>query len=294
MTGDAYLAIRANKVGSVTLSLTVKDGLPGGVTTHQIPVMVRATNAPPILLGSVIDNDAYAKMSRIGETRLTSTEVVTVDVPDGAFVDNDDDTLKVTAEIIGDDAAAHKKLLGVSIDAAGDLVLTAKKGGPADGNIIVRISATDPYGRVAMTGNTSPTAIEVKVNTAPANTLWTADPAPPTGKAVGDKRTLSDIVDKTFNVSEGTTVQNFIDLSVYFMDADGPDVDPIDGVDGICDFKAEQPSGAEDEYAEVVFNTAREVITIVPKRKGTIQLSVTCTDGKNASVTDSVTVTIRQ
>ena len=293
VAGDAYLAIRAKAVGSVTLSLMVKDGLPGGVTTHQIPVMVRATNAPPQPLAAIWTDEAYAKLSRTEAMRLKSTEVVTMDVPSGAFADNDGDALKVTAEIIGTDAAAHMELLGVSIDAAGDLVLTAKKGGPATDNIIVQISATDPYGKVARTGIANPMAIEVKVNTPPANTVWDADP--PTGKAVGDKRTLSDIVDKTFSVgSQGNEAQNFITLITYFMDADGTMVDPIIGDDGICNFNAEQPSGDDDEYAAVAFDMDRATITITPKKPGTIQLSVTCTDGKEESVTDSVTVTIRQ
>ena len=39
---------------------------------------------------------------------------------------------------------------------------------------------------------------------------------------------------------------------------------------------------------------ARDNIGVVPKKPGTFQLSVTCTDGKMESLTDQVTVTIRQ
>ena len=75
VTRNAFLAIRAKAKGSVTLTLTVKDGLPGGVSTHEIPVMVRAQNAPPVALASVLTTDAYAKMTRTGVNRIASTEM---------------------------------------------------------------------------------------------------------------------------------------------------------------------------------------------------------------------------
>jgi hypothetical protein len=296
LTGTAILAIRAKAKGSVTLTLTVKDGLPDGMTTHPIPVMVRATNAPPGLLDTVWTSDAYAKLSRTDEMRLTSTEVVTMDVPSGGFVDNDGDSLKVTAEIIGNDAAAHKELLGVSIDAAGDLVLTAKKGGPATGDIIVQISATDPFGKAAMTGTSAPTAIAVRVNTPPMHPVYTSSDTIPTGKKEGDKRMLADIADKTFSVSADTpsgedAVNEFIGLTMYFADPDTED--SITGANGICDFSTDQPTG-DGAYALVKFNDDRDNIGVRPLKSGTFQLTVTCTDGKKESLTDSVTVTIRQ
>ena len=129
----AFLSIKGLTAGTVTVDLTVNDGLPGGKATHQIPVMVRATNAQPTLVGTVLDTVAFTAMSRIGVNRLASTETVTVTVPDGAFVDADNDLLTVTATIGDDDEAiaANKLLLDVSIDASGNLVLTSKKGGPA-------------------------------------------------------------------------------------------------------------------------------------------------------------------
>ena len=156
VTGTAHLAIEALMPGTVTLELTVNDGLPGGKSTHQIPVTVRAANGQPTLVDTVLTAAAFTAMSRIGVNRLASTETVTVTVPDGAFSDPDNDDLTVTAALGGNAAtiAANKLLLDVSIDANGDLVLTSKKGGPAgSATIPVILTATDPFGTFMTTND---------------------------------------------------------------------------------------------------------------------------------------------
>ena len=111
--------------------------------------MVRAANGEPDSVDTVLNAAAFMAMSRTGVNRLASTETVTVTVPDGAFVDPDNDAITVTATLGGaeDVIAANKLLLDVSIDASGNLVLTSKKGGPAgDATIPVILTATDPFG----------------------------------------------------------------------------------------------------------------------------------------------------
>ncbi|MDE0447936.1 MAG: collagen-like protein [Spirochaetaceae bacterium] len=290
----AYLAIMAKKAGMVTLELTVKDGLPDGEATHQIPVMVRASNATPSAVATVLTDAAFTAMSRTGVNRLASNGgPVTVSVPDDAFDDIDGDALKVTAELGGDEATmtANAAFLGVSIDANGDLVLTPKKGGPSGADTIpVILKATDPFGESVMTAATGTSSIQVKVNTPPMNDVYEAGDTIPAGKMAGDKKTLSDIATKIFSKAAQTSAVDFIDLSEYFVENDAED--PIDGANGICDFTTNQPSG-DAAYATVEFNAAREVIQVTPAKVGSFQIVVTCEDNKGESVTDQVTVTIR-
>ena len=303
VTGTAFLAIEAVAPGTVTLELTVNDGLPGGKSTHQIPVMVRAANGRPTFVDTVLDMAAFTAMSRIGVNRLASTETVTVTVPDGAFSDPDNDDLKVTATIGGSGVvaiAANKLLLDVSIDANGDLVLTSKKGGPpGNATIPVILTATDPFGTSIPTSAAAATdataSIQVKVNTPPMHQVYNTNDIIPTGKKAGDPRELSDIVDKDLSVSvEGTEMGDvdFIVLARYFMDADTAE-DPIATAEGICSFATDQPAG-DAAYATVTFGAQRANIGVKPVKPGSFVLSVTCTDNKMESLTDQVTVTIRQ
>ena len=234
----------------------------------------------------------------MGVNRLASTETVTVTVPDGAFVDPDNDALTITASIGGDGEtgiAANKLLLDVSIDASGNLVLTSKKGGPPEtATIPVILTATDPFGTSYMTmGTGATTSIQVKVNSPPMHQVYDTDDTIPTGKKVGDPVELSDIADKDLSVSvEGDAGDpDFIVLATYFEDPD--DEDLLDMANGICSFSTDQPAG-DAAYAEVKFSDNRSNIGVTPKKPGTFQLSVTCTDGKMESVTDQVMVTIRQ
>ena len=294
VTGTAHLTIQALKAGMVTLNLMVKDGLPDGETTQPISVMVAESNAGPVAQAAVLTDDAYAAMTRTGVKRLASMEVVTVDVPDGVFFDADgNETLTITAAVGGDDddaKAANAKILGVSIDANGDLVLTAKKGGPATGTIPVILTATDPYGKTAMTGNTGASSIQVKVNTPPALKAYVAaDTDIPDGKKAGDKRALEDISDKDFTVTDAPADgADFITLATWFEDPD--DEDTFAGAAGICDFAT---APADQKYATVAFKTGREIITVKALKPGSFDIIVTCTDGKDESVSDQVTVTIR-
>ena len=117
----------------------------------------------------------------------------------------------------------------------------------------------------------------------------------PTGKKAGDPRELSDIVDKDLSVSvEGTEMGDvdFIVLARYFMDADTAE-DPIATAEGICSFATDQPAG-DAAYATVTFGAQRANIGVKPVKPGSFVLSVTCTDNKMESLTDQVTVTIRQ
>jgi hypothetical protein len=296
VTGTAFLAIEALTAGTVTLDLTVNDGLPGGKSTHQIPVMVRAANAQPVPVATVLTDAAFTAMSRITVNRIPSTGAVTVSVPDGAFEDADNDDIIVTAAVGGRDAetiAANKLLLDVSIDANDDLLLTPKKGGPATGTIPVILTATDPFGTSVMTGDTGAQSIQVKVNTAPMHMLYESGGNIPTGKKVGDPVELSDIADKDLSVSaEGTNGDpDFIVLATYFEDPDTED--NLAGANGICSFATDQPTGTA-AYATVAFNVGRDEIGVTPLKPGSFVLSVTCTDGKMESLTDQVTVTIRQ
>ena len=67
----------------------------------------------------------------------------------------------------------------------------------------------------------------------------------------------------------------------------------LNGNNGICEFSTDQPAGT-GAYATVAFNAARDTIQVDPLKRGMFTLTVTCTDGKMESVTDSVMVTIRQ
>jgi hypothetical protein len=290
VSGPAYLIIEAEKEGTVTLSLSVKDGLPDGDATHPIPVMVRKSNAGPVAQESVLTAAAYTAMSRVDANRIASTGAVTVDVPDDAFVDADPEVLTVTAAVGGDDddaIAANKAILGVSIDGNGDLVLTPKKGS-ANADIPVILTATDRYGKTAVTtGGTE--GIQVHVNTPPMLKTYESGDAPfPTGKKAGDKKALADIVDKTFSVSAQAMAVPFIDLDEYFVDPDT--LDTFTGSNSICDFVTVP---ADQKNAEVTFDTNRANIQIKALKRGSVELVVTCTDGKEESVTDRVTVTIR-
>ena len=296
----AYLVIQAKAKGTVTLNLMVKDGLPDGEATQQITVMVRASNAGPIAPDSVLTVPAFTAMSRVAVNRIASTGDVTVKVPDGAFFDADGDSLIVTAAVGGSTAAvtdANKKFLDVSIDANGDLVLTPKKGGPPanDGTIPVILTATDPYGKTVVTEATGEMSIQVKVNTAPMLDTYETNGDPlPAGKAVGDKKALADIAiaDKTFNVGEDggedKMAEDFIALATYFVDPDDEDV--FTGSEGICDFVTVP---ADQKNAKVTFDMPREKIQITALKRGSVEVVVTCTDGKEESVTDRVTATIR-
>ena len=290
VSGPAYLIIQAEKEGTVTLSLSVKDGLPNGDATHPIPVMVRKSNAGPVAQISVLTAAAYTAMSRVDANRIASTGAVTVDVPDGAFFDADNEVLTVTAAVgpTDDDAAkaANAAILGVSIDGNGDLVLTPKKGS-ANADIPVILTATDRYGKTAVTATAG---IQVHVNTPPMlDTYDTNGGDIPTGKKAGDKKALADIVDKTFSVgAQGTMGVDFIELSEFFVDPD--DQDGFTGQNSICDFVTVP---ADQKNAEVAFDTDRNNIQIKALKRGLIDVVVTCTDGKEESVTDRVTVTIR-
>ena len=177
--GDAYLAIMAKAIGSVTLKLTVKDGT-GGSATFDIGVMVRASNAPPTLNTDIWTTGQYSKMSRTGVMRLRVQDgAVTVMIPDGAFRDADGDALKIEAMIGGADAAAitaNKALLGATISSSGDLVLTPKKGGVA--TIPVVLKATDPYMLSAETPidiSSAGDSIQVEVNIPPMHKTYVND-----------------------------------------------------------------------------------------------------------------------
>ena len=299
VTGTAHLTIQALKAGMATINLMVKDGLPEGETTRPISVMVAESNAGPVAQTTVLTDAAYAAMTRTGAMRLASMETVTVDVPDGVFFDADGvETLKVTAAVgppgTGDTEVATRTanaaILGVSIDANGDLVLTSKKGGPAGADTIpVIITATDPYGKTATTGATGTSSIQVKVNTPPMLQAYEATDADiPTGKKAGDKRALADIADKDFTVTNHSSATDFIVLATWFEDPDTED--SLAGADGICDFAT---APADQKYATVAFNTGRDTVTIAALKPGAFDIVVTCTDGKDESVSDRVMVTIR-
>ena len=237
----------------------VKDGLPGGETTQQISVMVRKSNAGPVAQISVLTAAAYTAMSRVDANRIASTGAVTVDVPDGAFFDADSEVLTVTAAVGGDNPAAiaaNKAILGVSIDGNGDLVLTPKKGS-ANADIPVILTATDRYGKTAVTTTGRAEGIQVHVNTPPTFNTYESGDAIPAGKKEDDKKALADIVDKTFSVSAQATAVAFIELATYFVDPDT--LDTFTGANSICDFVTVP---ADQKNAEVTFDTARANIQI--------------------------------
>ena len=101
VTGPAYLNISGVAAGSVTLTLMVKDGHPGGTTSQTIQVMVRDANAPPEIVSTVLGEDAIGKMSRTGAKRIPSNENTVVMIPMGAFTDANGDAFTLTAEVGG-------------------------------------------------------------------------------------------------------------------------------------------------------------------------------------------------
>ena len=132
-------------------------------------------------------------------------------------------------------------------------------------------------------------SIQVKVNTAPMLATYGSGDAAAAllaGKKVGDKKALADIADKTVNVGE--TAADFIVLDTYFVDPDPED--SLMGPNGICDFVTVP---ADQKNAKVAFVMNRENIQIMALKRGSVEVVVTCTDGKEESVTDRVTATIR-
>jgi hypothetical protein len=307
VTGKAYLNISGVAAGSVTLTLMVKDGHPGGTTSQTIQVMVRDANAPPAIVSTVLNADAIGKMSRTGAKRIPSNENTVVMIPMGAFTDANGDALTLTAEVGGTDAAvddaasalAHKELLAVEID-GGNLVLKPKKGG---NNVIIPVvlKAMDRYGASAMTGNDADpnadpiTTILVEINTPPMHKTYEnvsstiEDITIPDGASVGDKIMLAHITDKTFSVDLDKEDTAFITLATFFVDPDGED--DITGADHICAFDT---SPADQKFATIGLDSMGESIEVLAKMRGKFDLSVTCTDHLGEMVTDMVEVTIIQ
>lgn len=287
---DAYLAVMAKAAGSVVLELTVKDGF-GGVHMEQISVEVVDSNAPPTVDTAVFTAAKATEMSRIGGMRLSVTEgPVTVMVPDGLFEDADGDTLKIETLVAGADASettTNKGLLGASIDAGGDLVLTPKKGGTA--TIPVVLKATDRYGASVMTAQGSG-GVQVEVNVPPMHhTYATSALTAPTGKADTDMAVLADLATKSFSIAVTSgTAGTLLTLAQHFTDPDDEDVlsDAL-LTNGSCDVTT-----SSSEYATVAFSATRDTITIVGKKPGSFDVEVTCTDTKMESLSDSVTVSI--
>ena len=308
VTGKAYLNISGVAVGSVTLTLMVKDGHPGGTTSQTIQVMVRDANAPPEIVSTVLGPDAIGKMSRTGAKRIPSNENTVVMIPMGAFTDANGDALTLTAEVGGTDAAvdnaasalAHKELLAVEID-GGNLVLKPKKGGN-NAIIPVILKATDRYGASEMTGNLADsltTTILVEINTPPMHVTYTnvenansvMGVTIPEGAKNGDKIMLAHITDKTFSASVDEMATAFITLATFFVDLDGEDEDPIDGPNRICAFDT---SPADQKFATIGLDNMGDSIEVSAKMRGKFDLSVTCTDHLGEMVTDMVEVTIIQ
>ena len=294
--GDAYLAIKALKAGSAMVTVTVKDGLPGGVLMQDISVMVRATNAPPAV-SAALDVDALEAFDKTAADRLVVGTPATVDLPAMAFVDPNGDTLTYEVVIGGDNAddiAANKKILDAAIDSSGDLVLTPKAPSTATGDgsdaIPVTIKATDPYGASAMTG----TPIDVTVNRPPAHHTYTSsDLSAPTGKMATDKAVLADLAVTTFSIASTTGSGNaatLLTLGNHFTDADTEDnLADNNLVNGVCNFATDD---TDSKYATLTFNTDRTEIEIVGKAQGQLTVTVTCEDTKKETLVDSVTVTI--
>ncbi len=307
VTGKAYLNISGKGPGSVTLMLTVKDGLPEGVTTQSIQVHVREANAPPVIDTAVLTAAVYGNLSRLGTMRIPTNDDTVIMIPAGAFTDANNDALTITAEIggtAGTDAIVTGSVpynaarLGVAVD-GNSLVLTPKRGGD-NANIPVIVKATDQYGASVMTGNdagtTPPTGtILVEVNTPPMHTTYADVTSPvagltvPAGVSNGDPIKLAHITNKTYSVAGEAAANEFITLATFFVDPDTED--SIGGDEHICSFST---SPADQEFAEVAFDEPVAVITVEPAAPGMFDLSVTCTDHVGETVTDSVTVTILQ
>ena len=293
-TSAAYLAIMAKAAGSVNLELTVKDGF-GGMHMEQISITVVATNSPPTVDTAVFTAEKATEMSRIGAKRLSVTAgAVTVMLPNGLFKDADGDALKIEAMVEGDDDAAitaNEALLDASISAAGDLVLTPKKGGAT--TIPVVLKATDRYGASVMTAEGTG-GVQAEVNQPPMHLTYAdSSLAAPSGKTDTDKAVLADLVAKysiaITSASAATPEQiRLLVLGNHFTDADSEDdLANADLNDGLCDFTT-----TSTDYATVAFNAARTDITVVGKKPGTFDVEVTCTDTKMEVLKDSVTVTI--
>ena len=290
VTGEeSYLAIVAKAAGSVTLTLTVKDGLPGGVSTQDIPVIVRAANAPPVI-STALDQDALEAFDKTGADRLViSAGPVTIDIPAMSFVDPNGDALTYEAIIGGSDEAdiaANKKVLDAAINDSGDLVLTPKEA-PATGAdaIPVTIKASDIYGAYVMTA----TPIDVAVNRPPSHLTYAASAlSPPTGKMDTDKAVLADLAVTTFSIASTATATEVLTLAEHFGDADTEDnLTDADLTNGVCNFTT-----TSDDYATVTFSTNRADIELVGEEQGEFDLIVTCTDTKMESLVDRVTITI--
>jgi hypothetical protein len=301
VNGKAYLNISGKAAGSVTLMLTVKDGLPDGVTSQSIQVMVRDANAPPEIVSTALGADAIEKMSRTGAKRIPSNENTVVMIPMGAFTDANGDAFTLTAEVSGanaDTITSNKALLDVEI-AGGNLVLKPKKGSN-NVNIPVVLKATDRYGASAMTGddiNTPAEAILVEINNPPSHKTYTdvastvTDVTIPEGAKNGDKIMLAHLTDKQFSVAGDADEEDqaFITLNTFFEDLDGED--SITGNDRICAFDT---SPADQKFAEITFNAGGTIVQVAAKMRGMFDLSVTCTDLIGEMVTDMVEVTIIQ
>jgi hypothetical protein len=305
VTGKAYLNISGVAAGSVTLTLMVKDGHPGGTTSQTIQVMVRDANAPPAIVSTVLNADAIGKMSRTGAKRIPSNENTVVMIPMGAFTDANGDALTLTAEVGGtdgtvdaaDSALANKELLAVEID-GGNLVLKPKKGSN-NVNIPVVLKATDLYGASAMTGfniETPAETILVEINNPPSHKTYTSvvpdsveDVTIPEGAKIGDKIMLAHITDKTYSVAGENMANEFIMLATFFVEAD--EEDPIGTAEHICSFST---SPADQKFATIGLDSMGESIEVLAKMRGKFDLSVTCTDHLGEMVTDMVEVTIIQ
>jgi hypothetical protein len=306
VNGKAYLNISGKAAGSVTLMLTVKDGLPDGVTSQSIQVMVRDANAPPVIDSSVLNAAAYQKMSRIQTMRIRSDEATRVMIPADAFTDGNNDALKITAEVGGTDGTDATQAnsvpynatrLGVAVE-GNYLVLTPKRGNNAF--IPVILKAEDRYGASAMTGNdfnTNPPTgtILVEINTPPMHATYDDVSSPttgltyPAGASDGDNIMLAHITDKTYSAAGEDMANEFITLATFFEDPDQED--SIEGDDHICSFST---SPADQKFATVAFNDSVTIITVNPDAPGMFDLSVTCTDHVGETLTDTVKVTILQ
>jgi hypothetical protein len=299
VNGKAYLNISGKAAGSVTLMLTVKDGLPDGVTSQSIQVMVRDANAPPEIVSTALGADAIEKMSRTGAKRIPSNENTVVMIPMGAFTDANGDAFTLTAEVSGanaDTITSNKALLDVEI-AGGNLVLKPKKGSN-NVNIPVVLKATDRYGASAMTGNDNSSfddTIVVEINTPPMHATYDDVSSPttgltyPAGASDGDNIMLAHITDKTYSAAGEDMANEFITLATFFEDPDQED--SIEGDDHICSFST---SPADQKFATVAFNDSVTIITVNPDAPGMFDLSVTCTDHVGETLTDTVKVTILQ
>ena len=291
---DSYLAIAAKAPGSVTLTLTVKDGLPGGVAMQNVSVTVVAANAPP-LISTALDTPAELEaFDKTGADRLVVSEgAVTIDLPAMSFVDPNGDALTYEAIIgaAGDDAdiiAANKKVIDAAVNDSGDLVVTPKAAPAAEAVAIpITIKVSDIYGASVTTG----TPIDIAVNRPPVHRLYSESesPEPPTGRKDTDKAVLADLATTTFSIATTTvTAETLLTLDGHFVDNDALDVLNDDNIaNGVCNF-----TDRSGDKATVAFNSDRTAITIVGEEQGSFDVTVTCTDTKKESLVDSVTVTI--